>query len=120
MIVQPLEDRGENSVEDQEVIWSRVVMLLYLVTHSRPHIANMTQELLKVNDGANFAVFCELLGVIKFVLGTEKFGLKLETFRDASNPWEIVLSNSNYAGDLISRRSIHGFIFCVLGVPVSW
>ena len=28
-------------------------------------------------------------------------------------------SDNNYAGDLVSRRSISGFIFCVLGIHVS-
>ena len=32
----------------------------------------------------------------------------------------VCFSNSNYAGDPVSRQSISGFILYVLGVPVSW
>ena len=42
-----------------------VDMLLYLVKHSSPNLANMTRELSKVNNGANPAGFKELLHVIK-------------------------------------------------------
>ena len=48
-------------------------------------------------------------------------GLKIEPTGNSNEPWEIVcFGNSDYAGDLVSRRSISGFIFYVLGVPVSW
>ena len=45
----------------------------------------------------------------------------IEPTVNAKKPCEIVcFSNSNYAGNLVSRRSICGFIIYVLGVPVSW
>ena len=47
---------------------SVVRMLLSIVKHSRPDIANATRELSKANDGANPAAFWELLSVIGFYL----------------------------------------------------
>ena len=40
---------------------------------------------------------------------------------NSNKTWEIgCFSNSDFAGDLVSRRSTSGFILYVLGVTVSW
>ena len=43
-------------------------MLMYLVKHSRPDIANETRELTKVLDEANEAHWKAMMCIIKFVL----------------------------------------------------
>ena len=53
-------------------------MLLYLIKDLTSNTANMTQQLSKVNDGVNEASFHEVLHVVKYVLDTKIFGLKLE------------------------------------------
>ena len=96
-------------------------MLLYLVKHSWPNLANAARELSKANDGANPAAYKELLCVIKYVLDTKKLRLRIEPMGNSDEPWEIIcFSNSDYVGDLVRRQSISGFILYVLGVPVSW
>ena len=58
-------------------------MLLYLVKHSRPDIANPVRELSKVLDGATEEAFKEMMCLIKYVLDTKGWGLKIEpTFRE--------------------------------------
>ena len=55
------------------------------------------------------------------MLNTGNFGLKSEPSENCNELWEIeCFSNSGYAGDPISRRSIKGFILNGLGVLVSW
>ena len=82
-------------------------MLLYLVKHSCPDHANTTRELSKANDGLNPAAYKELLIVIKYVLNTKNLWLKIEPTGNSNEPWEIVcFSNSDHAGDLVSRHSI--------------
>ena len=66
------------STKNQNVFLSGVRTLLYLIKHLRPNIVNWTQELSKVNDNVSPAVFHELLQMIKYVLDTNSFGLKLE------------------------------------------
>ena len=56
------------SPEDQTKFRSGVGMLLYLVKHSRPDIANSVPELSKVADGATIDHWNKLLRNIKFVL----------------------------------------------------
>ncbi len=58
------------SHEDQKLYRSGVGMLLYLVKHSRPDIANPVRELSKVLDGTTPAAMKEMYRVIKYVLDT--------------------------------------------------
>ena len=96
-------------------------MILYLVKHSHPNLANATREVSKANNGANPAAYKEFLYIIKYVINAKNLGLKIEPMGNSKEPWEVVcFSNSNYAGDLVSRQSISGFILYVLRVPVSW
>ena len=53
-------------------------MLLYLVKHSCPDLANVTRELSKENDHVNPAAYNELLHVIKYFLNIKNLGLKIE------------------------------------------
>ena len=46
-------------------------MLLYLIKHSRPDLANTIRELTKVLDGATQAHYKAMLRVIKYVFDTE-------------------------------------------------
>ena len=103
------------STEVQQDYRLGIGMLLYLVKHSCLDLANVTRELSKANDGANPAAYKELLNVIRYVLDTKNLGLKLKPTRNSNEPWEnICFSNSDYAGDLVSRQSISGFIHYVL------
>ena len=52
-------------------------MSLYLMKHSRHDIANATQELSKVMDGASPAAFLKMHCVNKYVLNTSNLGLKI-------------------------------------------
>ena len=75
----------------------------------------------KANNGARTAAFKELVHVIKLVFDTKNLRLKIKPTGNGNKPWEIVyFSNSDYTGDLVSRRSIGGFILYILGVHVSW
>ena len=110
------------SAEKQTLYRSGVGMLLYLVKHSRPDIANCVRELSKVLDGTTDCAFNEMLRIIKYVLDTKHLGLKIEPDdKPPGSPWQITcFSDSNYANDPETRRSVSGYIVYVHGVPVVW
>ena len=59
--------------------------------------------------------------MIRYILDTKNFSLKLDSSRNANKLYEIVcFNNSDYAGDPVSRRSVSCFVLYVLGVLVSW
>ena len=93
------------SKEKQLMHRSGVRVLLYLVKHSRPDIANCVRELSKVLDGSTVASYKEMLRVIKYVLDTKAMGKKiLPTFTE-NEPWKIsVFTDSNYVGDSVTKK----------------
>ena len=74
------------SAEKQTLYRSGVgmLLLLYLVKHSRPDIANCVRELSEVLEGTTDCTFNEMLRIIKYVLDTNKLGLKIEPDDKAS------------------------------------
>jgi hypothetical protein len=121
-IVRPTDDKFKVSLEDQTLYRSGVGMLLYLVKHSRPDIANVVRELSKVMDGATLAAMKEMKRVIKFVMDTKHLGLKMEPKTpDNDKMWDLVIyCDSDWAGDKDTRISVAGFIVYLMGAPISW
>jgi len=68
------------------------------------------------------AAFKELKRVIKFVLDTKEYGLKIKPMiNDANDAWSImVFSDSNYARDAETCVSVTGFCIFLLRVPICW
>ena len=123
-VVRPNEGDHLVTSEMQTDYRSAVGMLLYLVKHSRPDISNAVRELSKCMDRADYDAFKELRRVIKYVLDTPDYGLKIEPIvdnKDMNIEWNlIVYSDSDWAGDKENRMSITGYIIFVHGVPITW
>ena len=96
-----------------------VGMLLYLVKYTRPDIANAVRELTKGMSKPHKAAWKELLRVIKFVLDTKELGLKYQpTSIKLEEFWDIILfSDSDWAGDEDTRRSVTGYAIFFIGMP---
>ena len=96
-------------------------MLLYLIKHSRPDLSNVVRELSKCMDKASIGTYQEMLGVVKFVLDTKTFCLKIQPKFDSKIFWNLkVFSDSDWAGDPETRISVTGFIVYLQNVPVCW
>ena len=118
-IVRP-DDEDKIDLEMQSKYRSGVGMLLYLIKYSRPDLANVVRELSKCMDGASLAAYKEMQRVIKFVLDTKLYCLKLQP-KHESEEWDLVsYCDSDWAGDPESRISVTGFIMYLLGVPICW
>ena len=115
------EDGPKINQEMQKTYRSGVGMLLYLVKHTRPDIANAVRELSKVLDGASPAAYKELMRCIKYVLDTRDLSLKFSPKLEEGQKWNIIAySDSDWATDPETRISITGFILYLCGVPISW
>ena len=111
------------SEDKQKTYRSGVGMLLYLVKHSRPDIANGVRELSKALVGPSEAAYKDMLRMVKFVLETKNLAIKLmPVFEDLNElVWNVLAySDSDYAGDKETRLSVAGFILYLMGVPISW
>jgi hypothetical protein len=119
-ILRPETEEEKTSDEEQSEYRTGVEMLLCLVKHSRPDIANAVRELSKSVDGATCASLKEMRRIIKFVLDTKEWGLKIEPKPEGQDWYIVVFCDSDYAGDKEKRISVTGFIVYLLGVPISW
>ena len=70
--------------ENHKLYHSGVGMLLYLVKYSRPDIADLVRELLKVLDAPTPTSFNfkEMPRVIKYVLDTKEYGLRVHPTKE--------------------------------------
>ena len=60
----------------------------------------------------------ELLHMIKFVLDTADWGLKIKPQPTNTEIWEVLAyCESDWGGDPESRHSVSGMVICVYGVP---
>jgi hypothetical protein len=117
-----VKDSQQNmSNDDQKLYRSGVGMLLYLVKHSRPDIANGVRELSKALDGVTPKAMQEMKRMIKYVLDTKDLALKIKPILDIKDAWSMVaFSDSDYATDPETRISISGYVLYLRGVPISW
>jgi hypothetical protein len=64
--------------------------------------------------------FLEMLLVIKFVIVTKNFSLRVKPERKLKN-WSLrVLCDSDWAGDSETRINVANFIAYLMNVPVCW
>jgi hypothetical protein len=64
-------------------------MILYLTKYSRPNISKILQELSKCMDSATWEAYNQLLRVIKFIIDTKTFGLKVQPKLDNNLGWDL-------------------------------
>ena len=88
--------RPEQNGQDK----SAVSMLSYLIKYLRPDFTNVVRELSKCMDVASLAAYREMQRVIKFVLDTKLYCLKLQP-KHESEEWDLV---SYCDSDWLSRR----------------
>jgi hypothetical protein len=99
---------------------SGIGMLMFLTKHSRPDLANPVRELSKCMGKGDEEAMKELRHVIKFVIDTNDYGLKIQP--DFTNQdWILEMyADANWAGDTETRLSISGFIMFLNKVPITW
>ena len=108
-------------VKDQKIYCSGVGMMLYLVKHSRPDLANPVRELSKVMDGATNFHLKELLRIINHTLNNETLSLRMRPGSQYGIMWILKgLCDSDWGQDKETRKSITGFIIYLNEVAISW
>jgi hypothetical protein len=106
-IVQPKDDEPKILDRDKSVYHSVVGSLLHLTKHSRPDISNAVRELSKCTDGAAPPAYKEMKRLVKFVINTSDYGLKVKPSYSKGDKWKItVFMDSDWVGDKNNRHSV--------------
>jgi hypothetical protein len=119
-IIRPDDDDDIIDSDLQSRYQSGVGMLLFLTKHSRTDICNIVKELSNCMDRATMGTYLEMLRVVKFVIDTKNFCLKIRPKAKIKN-WSLhVFSDSDWAGDSETRISVTGFMVYLMNVPICW
>jgi hypothetical protein len=85
-------------------------MLLYLINYLRPDLCYVVRELAKCMDKVTKETYLEMLMVVKFVIDTKKFCLRIRPEFKVC-----VFCDSDWAGD-----SETGFVLYLMISPFCW
>jgi hypothetical protein len=115
-----LKDDGTKLDEEGVQLYrSGVGKLLYLVKLSRPDLATSVRELSKFMDGATDTHLKAMERVMEFVLSTKTYQFSI--FPKFKERYNITgYSDSNFASDKDTRRSVSGFAIYYADTLVSW
>ena len=106
--------------ERQSRYRSGVGMLLFLVKHSRPDISNAVRELSKCMGKANEEAYREMLRVLKYVIETSNYGLRLNAREDKREVTIETFVDAEWAGDEETRLSVSGYVMFLNGSLINW
>ena len=95
----------------------RVGSLLY-ITQTRPDIQYAVSTLAQFSSNPGIAHFEAIKRVLRYLKGTAEFGLSLGGSVDRVDV--VGWTDSDWAQDTETRRSVGGFVFDVAGGSISW
>jgi hypothetical protein len=120
-IVQPKGDDPRITEAEQCTYRSVVGSLLHLTKHSRPDISNEARELSKSMDGATPLAFKEMKRLVKFIIDTNEYGLKIAPSVPKTKKWNLTAyKDSDWAGDKDNRHSVSGYSIFLNGAVILW
>lgn len=117
-------DPGYHKLEDQKLLDTNndyrklIGMLLYISTNSRPDISASVGILAQRVSKPRNLDLKEAFRIVKYLLSTKEHKLKL--FNKNNEIPLIAYSDSDWAEDRLTRKSISGYICQIFGGSVSW
>ena len=91
--------------------------LLWLSMGTRPDIAQAVAVLARVVTNPSDAHWTGVKRVLRYLNGTRNLCLR---YKKSDEPSLVGMSDADWAGDVINRRSTTGFVFAIGGTAVSW
>jgi hypothetical protein len=114
----------KNDQERQEMIKRPYRQLLgslmYLATQTRPDIAFAVGQAARFAENPGPAHWTALKRIVRYVKGTIHLGLVYTAYDNNESLSPVGFSDSDWAGDPTTRRSVSGYIFTHAGAAISW
>lgn len=113
-ITETDESKETTNVPYREAVGS----LVFLATVSRPDISYAVNVVSKYLGEHNQSHWRAVRRIFAYLVGTVSTGIE---YRDGGSMSELVgFSDADYAGDVDTRRSTTGFVFCLADGAVTW
>jgi hypothetical protein len=113
---------GISSPKEQTDYRSGVGTLLQFANKTRPDIVNAVRELSRGMDKATKSAEKEMYRVIKYLIQTKDYGLKIAPKGNFRNGiWTMKMyTDSDWATNKNDRKSISGFVLYFQDTPILW
>ena len=112
-------EAGQGRVDPQYM--SMVGSLLYAAMTTRPDIAYAVQALGRHLQASGAEHVNAAKRVLRYLKGTRELGIKFSAAGSRAAGGELVgYSDSDWGGDIDTRRSTTGYLFTMAGAGVSW
>lgn len=111
--------KGEESelIDKEKFGYSELIgSLLYLSVCTRPDISQAVGALSRYMSKPTMQHWTSVKGVVRYLAGTLDYGINF----DGKRPNFEGFCDSDYAGDVDSRRSTTGYVFVMNGGAISW
>ena len=110
-------DTGGSPDRDYQAV---VGALLYAAMCTRPDIAFAVQQLSRHLQATTAAHWTVAKRVLRYLQGTKALGITYHSSADRDTPTVYGYSDSDWGGDLDTRRSTTGYVFMLGGAVISW
>ncbi|GIL78814.1 hypothetical protein Vretifemale_8246 [Volvox reticuliferus] len=108
---------NDEPMDDPTSFRTLVGELNYLAVSTRPDLAYALSVLSRCMAKPTKSAMGMAKGVLRYLAGTKKIGLRFQKMPEEHMDG---FSDSDWAGDLDTRRSTTGYVFRVNGTAVSW
>ncbi|XP_039302787.1 secreted RxLR effector protein 161-like [Solenopsis invicta] len=116
--VKLMEQKNEEDIIGKRFPYREAVgSLNYIALISRPDISYAVNTLARFSNNPSEVHWRAIKHVMKYLKGTIGFSL---CYKGKSEDKLVGYCDSDYAGDLVSRRSTSGYVFMLHDAPISW
>ena len=91
--------------------------LMYLMVCTRPDISHLVSVVSRYMADLGKEHWNVIKWIFRYLTDTHDFGI---LFDQRANTEVVVYVDSDYAGDLDSRKSMTGYVFRFVGGPICW
>ena len=91
--------------------------LMHLMTATRPDIAFAVGYVSRFMENPQAEHWMVVKRIFRYLQGTKSYGL---CFKSGDDVDFLGYSDADWAGDLADRKSTSGYVFILMGAPVSW
>ena len=109
---------NEAPFTDTQLFQQAVGCLMYAATTTRPDIASAIGILAQYMSAPSMSHWSGIKRILRYIKGTQNFGLLFST--DEGNNELVGYSDSDWAGDVDTRRSTSGYTYHIGRSLVSW